>query len=261
MLWRGRRGSENVEDRRGMSTRTIAAGGGLGTIVLVVLYLLIGGGKGEDLKNILPTGEPSASGQPLTAAQKEAGEFVSVVLAETEDVWHAILDSSGTAYREPKIVLFSGSTESACGYAQAAVGPFYCPGDETIYMDLDFLADLQNRLGARGDFAAAYIIAHEVGHHVQNLLGVMDRVNARSGALDETGDDSVAVRLELQADFLAGVWAHHAQRTKISSRKATSRRSTRPGPSATTGSRNGLRATSSPIPSPTGRRPSGQNGS
>jgi len=214
MEWRGRRESSNVEDRRGISGRTVAAGGGLGTVILVVLYLLFGGGKSEDLKNILSTGAPSTGSRPLTTAEKEQGDFIKVVLAETEDVWHSLLDSSTRAYREPHLVLFSKLTESACGFAQAAVGPFYCPGDETIYLDLDFLAALQQKLGAQGDFAVAYIIAHEVGHHVQKLLGIQDQFEAKRRGLDEVKSNALSVRLELQADYLAGVWAHHAQRTK-----------------------------------------------
>ena len=214
MEWRGRRESSNVEDRRGISGRTVAAGGGLGTVILVVLYLLFGGGKSEDLKNILSTGAPSTGSRPLTTAEKEQGDFIKVVLAETEDVWHSLLDSSTRAYREPHLVLFSKLTESACGFAQAAVGPFYCPGDETIYLDLDFLAALQQKLGAQGDFAVAYIIAHEVGHHVQKLLGIQDQFEAKRRGLDEAKSNALSVRLELQADYLAGVWAHYAQRTK-----------------------------------------------
>jgi uncharacterized protein len=216
MLWKGRRQSSNVEDRRGISGRTMVAGGGLGTVVLVVLYLLLGGGKGDELQNILPTtGGSSTENRQLTAAEKEQGDFVSVILAETEDVWHSLFSDAGKTYREPKLVLFSGMTQSGCGSAQAAVGPFYCSGDETVYIDLDFLSDLQNRLGAQGDFAVAYIIAHEVGHHVQNLLGIMDQVQEqRAAGLDERESNDLSVRMELQADFLAGVWAYHAQRTK-----------------------------------------------
>ena len=216
MLWKGRRQSSNVEDRRGISGRTMVAGGGLGTVVLVVLYLLLGGGKGDDLQNILPTtGASSTENRQLTTAEKEQGDFVSVILAETEDVWHSLFNTAGKTYREPKLVLFSGMTQSGCGYAQAAVGPFYCSGDETVYIDLDFLSDLQNRLGAQGDFAVAYIIAHEVGHHVQNLLEIMDQVQEqRAAGLDERESNDLSVRMELQTDFLAGVWAYHAQRTK-----------------------------------------------
>ncbi|HOU21729.1 MAG: neutral zinc metallopeptidase [Kiritimatiellae bacterium] len=212
MLWKGRRESANVVDRRSVRAGTVAAGG-LGTVVLVVLYLLAGG-SGEDLQKLLPATQPSATSQPLTPAQEEAGQFVAVILAETEDVWHSLLDGTGVPYREPKLVLFSGATESGCGFAQSAIGPFYCSADESIYMDLDFLSDLQNRLGADGDFAVAYIIAHEVGHHVQHLLGILGQVNARRGGRQEAGSDSLSVRLELQADFLAGVWAHYAHRTK-----------------------------------------------
>jgi predicted metalloprotease len=214
MDWRGRRESSNVEDRRGMSGRTLATGGGLGTVVLVVLYLLLGGGKSEDLKNILSTGSTSTETRPLTAAEKEQGDFIKVVLAETEDVWHSLLDSGTRSYREPHLVLFSKLTQSGCGYAQASVGPFYCPSDETVYLDLDFLAALQQKLGAQGDFAVAYIIAHEVGHHVQKLLGIQDRFDAKRRGLDEAQSNALGVRLELQADYLAGIWAHYAERTK-----------------------------------------------
>jgi len=216
MLWKGRRQSSNVEDRRGISGRTMAAGGGLGTVILVVLYLLLGGGKGDDLQNILPTiGESATENRQLTTAETEQGQFVSVILAETEDVWHSLFNDAGKTYREPKLVLFSGMTQSGCGTAQSAVGPFYCSGDETVYIDLDFLSDLQKRLGAQGDFAVAYIIAHEVGHHVQNLMGIMDQVQEqRAAGIDERESNNLSVRMELQADFLAGVWAYHAQRTK-----------------------------------------------
>ncbi len=147
-------------------------------------------------------------------AEAELALFASVVLKDTEDVWRALFSESGMTYRDPTLVLFSGSVQSACGYSSSATGPFYCPGDEKLYLDLSFLAQLQQRLGATGDFAMAYIIAHEVGHHVQNLLGTMNQMQSLRGRVSETEYNASVVRLELQADFLAGVWAHHAQRTK-----------------------------------------------
>jgi predicted metalloprotease len=142
------------------------------------------------------------------------GDFVSVVLADTEDVWHMLFRQEGLKYREPKLVLFSNATQSACGFARSATGPFYCPADEIVYIDLDFLQAMQRHLGAPGDFAIAYVIAHEVGHHVQKLLGIMDKTNRMRQQLSTREYNRYMVRLELQADFLAGIWAHHAQRMK-----------------------------------------------
>ena len=216
MLWKGRRTSDNVEDRRGMTGRRVAVGGGLGAIAIAVIVLLLGGNPGEVMQNIQtapPAGEEQA--QALSQEDKELGEFVGVILADTEDVWNQVFRQAGEQYREPKLVLFTNATESACGYAQSATGPFYCSGDEKVYIDLGFFQEMQQRLGARGDFAWAYVIAHEVGHHVQNLLGVMQQANERmqrSSSQEEA--NRILVRLELQADFLAGVWAHHAQRMK-----------------------------------------------
>ncbi|HPT12504.1 MAG TPA: neutral zinc metallopeptidase, partial [Bacteroidales bacterium] len=150
----------------------------------------------------------------LTEHQKEMGEFVSVVLGYTEDVWGEIFRQNGLEYRQPKLVLFSDNIESQCGYAAAATGPFYCPTDEKVYIDLDFLEKLQSQLGAQGDFAAAYIIAHEVGHHVQNLLGTLDKANEAKSGVSEAEANKISVKVELQADFLAGIWAHYAQQMK-----------------------------------------------
>ncbi|MDD8012477.1 MAG: zinc metallopeptidase [Acidobacteriota bacterium] len=216
MLWKGRRQSDNVEDRRGISGRQVAVGGGLGAIALAVIVLLLGGNPQDVMQN-LPTSQPAGpqQAQALSQEDKEMGEFVGVILADTEDVWNEILSQGGEQYREPKLVLFTNATDSACGYAQSATGPFYCSGDEKVYIDLGFFQEMQKKLGARGDFAWAYVIAHEVGHHVQNLLGVMQQANARmqqSSSQEEA--NRLLVRLELQADFLAGVWAHHAQRMK-----------------------------------------------
>jgi predicted metalloprotease len=215
MLWKGRRQSENIEDRRGLSGRGVALGGGLGALAIAVIVLLLGGNPEEVMQN-LQTTQPQGQEQAraLTAEEKELGEFVGVILADTEDVWNQVLRQDGLEYREPKLVLFSQATESACGFARSASGPFYCSGDEKVYIDLAFFQEMQQKLGARGDFAWAYVIAHEVGHHVQNLLGVMQQANERMQGASREEANRVLVRLELQADFLAGVWAHHAQRMK-----------------------------------------------
>lgn len=215
MLWKGRRQSQNIEDRRGSSGRKVALGGGLGALAVTIIVLLLGGNPDEVMQN-LQTSPASGHEQArtLTAEEKEMGDFVAVVLADTEDVWNGIFRQNEGEYREPKLVLFSGATDSACGFAQSATGPFYCPGDEKIYIDLDFFREMQQRLGARGDFAWAYVIAHEVGHHVQNLLGIMEQMQEKQQRLGRQDYNRYLVRLELQADFLAGVWAHHAQRLK-----------------------------------------------
>ena len=215
MLWKGRRQSQNIEDRRGSSGRKVALGGGLGALAVTIIVLLLGGNPDEVMQN-LQTSPASGHEQArtLTAEEKEMGDFVAVVLADTEDVWNGIFRQNEGEYREPKLVLFSGATDSACGFAQSATGPFYCPGDEKIYIDLDFFREMQQRLGARGDFAWAYVIAHEVGHHVQNLLGIMEQMQEKQQRLGRQDYNRTLVRLELQADFLAGVWAHHAQRLK-----------------------------------------------
>jgi predicted metalloprotease len=213
----GGRESGNVEDRRGggfRGGRGIAVGGGLGSVVLVVLALLFG----VDPSVILSGGDPGApagrteqaqGGAP--AADDAGSRFVRRVLAETEDVWNPIFEGMGRRYEEPRLVLFSGGVQSACGMAQSAVGPFYCPGDNRVYIDLDFLAQMQRQLGAPGDFAAAYVIAHEVGHHVQNQLGVLGRVQQLRGRADQAAGNALQVRVELQADCLAGLWARRAQ--------------------------------------------------
>jgi hypothetical protein len=190
-------------------------GGGLGALALTIIVLLLGGNPEEVMQNLQA---PQSGGQEqtrtLTAEEQELGEFVGVILADTEDVWNQVLRQQGVQYREPKLVLFSQATDSACGYAQSATGPFYCSGDEKLYIDLEFFQEMQQKLGARGDFAWAYVIAHEVGHHVQNLLGIMQQAQERMQGLSREEANRVLVRLELQADFLAGVWAHHAQRMK-----------------------------------------------
>jgi predicted metalloprotease len=216
MRWQGRRKSENVEDRRGISGRGLAVGGGLGTVVIVALYLLLGGKPDEIIQSLQTEGTTptSTTTQPLSEKDKEMGDFVSVVLANLEDTWQPLFQQMGQTYRAPHLVLFTDQVSSACGYAGAATGPFYCPGDEKVYLDLSFFEEMQNKLGAPGDFALAYVIAHEVGHHVQKLLGINDQVMAERQRLDERDFNQLMVRMELQADFLAGVWAHYAQQAK-----------------------------------------------
>jgi uncharacterized protein len=215
MKFKGRRQSSNVEDlRTGSGGRSIGFKGGIiGTLAIALVIYLLGGNPLEviNLMNVGP--QQVGSEVPLSEEDAKMGEFVSVVLADTEEVWHKLFNGMGQVYHEPKLVLFRTSVQSACGFAQSATGPFYCPGDEKVYLDLDFLETLQNRLGAEGDFAVAYIIAHEVGHHVQKLLGTMEILDqARARRASETTLNELTVRLELQADFLAGIWIHHAQK-------------------------------------------------
>ncbi len=213
MRWQGKRTSDNVEDRRGISGKRLAVGGGLGGLVVLILYFLLGGNPDQITQTlqIEETASPSAAGQPLSAKDKEMGDFVSVVLADTEDIWRTLFREIGQDYREPRLVLFTDQVSSGCGYAGAVSGPFYCPGDEKVYLDLGFFEDMQRQLGAPGDFALAYVIAHEVGHHVQKLLGVYDQVMAQRGQVSEREFNQLLVRMELQADFLAGVWTHHTR--------------------------------------------------
>lgn len=215
MKWQGRRMSGNVEDRRRLGGRGIAVGGGLGGLVILVLFMMLGGDPAEVMQSLPQAGidAPMDMDQPLSAEDEQQGQFVAVVLAETEDVWRQIFQQNGQVYREPKLVLFTNQVSSACGHAGASVGPFYCPYDEELYIDLGFFEQMQRQLGAPGDFALAYVIGHEVGHHVQNLLGISEQVMAQREHLDKTEFNRLSVRLELQADFLAGVWAHYAERT------------------------------------------------
>jgi uncharacterized protein len=213
MLWRGSRQSENVEDRRGVSGGGLAIGGGLGGIVLLVIALLLGVDP-RQLLNQAPSDDPRSAtetSRPVNASEEELKQFVTAVLGETEDVWNELFRRSGKRYIEPKLVLFTDQARSGCGLAGAAVGPFYCPGDQKVYIDLSFYQELKSRFRAPGDFAQAYVIAHEVGHHVQNLLGVMDRAKSGQNGMRRETANQLSVRLELQADFLAGVWAHYAQ--------------------------------------------------
>lgn len=216
MRWRGERQSSNIEDRRGMSRGGIAIGGGLGGIVLIALALLFGADPRQVLEQVPSSGPgPGQQSRPINPEEEELKQFVATVLASTEDVWHEQFRLLGRQYREPTLQLFSDRAESACGVAGASVGPFYCPEDEKIYIDLSFFRELSTRFRAPGDFAQAYVIAHEVGHHVQNLLGTMDQVNSARARNTERLNNEISVRLELQADFYAGVWAHYAQRKGV----------------------------------------------
>lgn len=214
MLWQGRRESENVEDARGSGGGgRIMLGGGIGTVILVVLYLLLGGDP-QALFNSQQAQLPESAQFDNQAPRDEASKFVAVVLADTEDAWNEVFRQMGRRYEEPRLVLFTDLIQSGCGFASGATGPFYCPQDRRVYIDLGFFRQLQERLGAGGDFAEAYVIAHEVGHHVQNLLGISDRVQAARGRVSQSEYNQLSVRLELQADFLAGVWARYTDRVK-----------------------------------------------
>jgi predicted metalloprotease len=210
------RESGNVEDRRGMRVSRTAVGGGVGTLLLVLAALYLG----VDPRLLLteaPTSERTAgeiSTQPRPAEENRLADFVSKVLANTEDTWQELFRRGGKTYREPKLVLFTGAVESACGFAQAAAGPFYCPEDQKVYIDLGFYREMRERFRAPGDFAQAYVIAHEVGHHVQNLLGISEKVQAARARGSQAQANRLSVRLELQADCFAGVWAHHAEKAR-----------------------------------------------
>jgi predicted metalloprotease len=205
MRWEMGRRSDNIEDRRGMGMPLIA-GGGIGTVILLLVAMFFG----FDPSAIVQSGPQTSVGGQASPKNDTARDFVSVVLADTEDTWQDIFTRMNREYREPKLVLFTGAVSSACGMAEAAVGPFYCPGDERVYLDLDFFRELGDRFGAPGDFAQAYVIAHEVGHHVQKLLGLARMSQGAGGR----GATSVSVRRELQADCFAGIWAHNADRTR-----------------------------------------------
>jgi uncharacterized protein len=210
MKYKGRRGSANVEDRRGMGGKTLV-GGGIGGLIIVLIITFMGGNSDEILNDLGATGTDQNVAYEETEEEKELAEFVSVVLADTEEVWSSLFAEEGLTYKEPKLVLYSGSVQSACGAAGSAVGPFYCPGDQKLYIDLSFYQELQNKFQAPGDFAMAYVIAHEVGHHVQTLLGTSGQVNELRQRLSQEEFNKYSVKLELQADYYAGVWAHHAQ--------------------------------------------------
>ena len=218
MQWLGRRESSNVDDRRGLSGGKVAAGGGIASVVVYLIYSFLSGNSvdpSQIQQKLSPQTDQSA---PLSPEEQKADDqrasFVKVVLAETEDVWNTIFTENGKQYSEPSLVLFRGSVESACGNAGSASGPFYCPGDGKLYIDLSFYQDLQYKLNAPGDFPMAYVVAHEVGHHIQNLMGTASKVNQLRQQLNETEFNKYSVMMELQADFYAGVWAHYEQKKK-----------------------------------------------
>jgi uncharacterized protein len=214
MKWQGRRRSSHVEDRRGMRGRTGLVGGGIGTIVILLIALFLG----VDPSALMQMGEAVAPTEQAPAAlppeSDTLAQFISVVLADTEETWNTLFAEEGRDYPEPTLVLFSDAVRSACGSAQAAVGPFYCPTDQKVYIDLSFYRDLQERFGAPGDFAQAYVIAHEVGHHVQTVLGISGQVDAVRRRGGQAEGNRLSVMQELQADCFAGIWAHHAQRAR-----------------------------------------------
>lgn len=214
MRWKGRRESSNVEDRRRISSKGIV-GGGIGTIIVFIVVLLLGGDPISLLQNTQISEQQTSSNYIESAEEKELAQFVSVVLAETENTWHDIFKEKGAIYREPKLVLFSGRVESACGVAGSSTGPFYCPADEKLYIDLSFYDELQKRFKAPGDFAMAYVIAHEVGHHIQKLTGITDKMEQLRRRISEEEYNNYSVRLELQADFYAGVWAHYTKQKNL----------------------------------------------
>ncbi len=216
MRWKGRRQSENVEDRRGVSGGAVV-GGGIGLLVIAMIVGLLGGDPRQFMQQAqqqaqVGNGQDAAS--ELSPRDIERGEFVSTVLADTEDVWNKIFAESGLKYEEPRLELFARQTQSGCGVASSAAGPFYCPADRKVYLDTAFFDQLDKQLGAPGDFAQAYVVAHEVGHHVQNLLGKTRELDKVRGRIPEAEYNDLSVRLELQADFYAGLVFHHAQRQK-----------------------------------------------
>lgn len=224
MRWKGREQSDNVIDNRGKARGAVAAGGGLGIIgiiIAVAMTLMQGGDAGDAAKSAMSAmakqqaaSAQAAASAPPSEADAETAEFVSVVLKDTEDVWTALLPTIGKQYQKPQLEMFSDDVKTACGGATSAVGPFYCPGDNKIYLDTVFFEELRTKFKAPGDFACAYVIAHEVGHHIQNLLGLSMQVQSQQARLSKTEGNKLSVRLELQADFLAGVWTHHIQKTK-----------------------------------------------
>lgn len=212
MRWLGGRESDNVDDRRGSGGGGLLVGGGIGTVVIAVIVMLLGG----DPSDVLNQGSSQQAAPVNQQADDRAAQFTKRTLASTEDVWTKLFAEQGAQYRKPVLVLFRGVTSSGCGTAQKAMGPFYCPLDQKVYIDLSFYDDLAERFQAPGDLAMAYVIAHEIGHHVQKQLGIMDKTDQLRQRLSEREYNRVSVRLELQADFFAGVWAHHAQGQSIS---------------------------------------------
>lgn len=218
MRWRGGRRSSNIEDRRGARPSRGLLGGGIGTIVIIVIAMYFGVDPTFLIEGMQRVNVPSSSTgkrpAPEDLANDPLADMISVVMADTEDVWHEIFAARGRRYQEPKLVLFSGATRSACGMGQAAMGPFYCPADQKAYIDLSFYEDMRNRFRAPGDFAQAYVLAHEVGHHVQNLLGISSEVRRMQSGRGKAQANELSVRLELQADCLAGVWANRADKAR-----------------------------------------------
>ena len=217
MRWKDGRRSSNVEDRRGLPLARGVKGGGIGVVLVALIAMYFGVDPSIILNQGAPTGgSPAAYSTPAprSAAEEQLADFVAVVLGDTEDTWRALFQQQGKRYREPTLVLFAGAVESACGFAEAAVGPFYCPGDQKVYIDLSFYRDLRSRYQAPGDFAQAYVIAHEVGHHVQNLLGISKQVRTQQARAGQVVANQLSVRQELQADCFAGVWAYHAHRAR-----------------------------------------------
>ncbi len=215
MRWQIGRRSENVEDRRGSRISAPVVGGGIGAVILSLVVALLGGDPSVIWQQDgTQSDRPTTESPRTTQAQDKMSDFVSVVLADTEDTWSSIFRQQGNTYVEPKLVLYSDAVKSACGFARSAVGPFYCPRDQKVYIDLSFYRDLKNKYQAPGDFAQAYVIAHEVGHHVQNLLGISDKVQGLQNQVGEVQANQLSVKLELQADCFAGVWANHAERSR-----------------------------------------------
>jgi len=213
MRWQDLRRSGNVEDRRGMSGGGKVAIGGIGMIIVLAIGLLTGQDPGEILGNLqgTETQQPAQTRPPGPLPDDKTADFVSAVLGSTEDVWSDIYAANDGQYEKPKLQIFEDATQSACGGASAAMGPFYCPADQKVYIDLDFCNELRDRFKAPGDFAVAYVVAHEVGHHVQNLMGISNQLQEQRGRISKEEYNKLSVKLELQADFLAGVWANHAQ--------------------------------------------------
>ena len=218
MRWKGREQSSHVEDRRGRSVRRVGGSIGIGTLILALAYTFLTGNPPTEILQQMqqaPVEQTAPSGGQTKRADDELADFVKVVFKDNEDVWDKIFrEQLHARYRYPTLVLYDGMTQAACGMAQAAVGPFYCPADEKVYLDLSFYRDLKNRFGASGDFAMAYVVSHEVGHHVQNLLGITQQVEKLRRRLSPKEFNKLSVRLELNADYLAGVWAHHIDKMK-----------------------------------------------
>ena len=216
MRWKHGRRSDNIEDRRGMRVGGRGlAGGSIGAIILALVAVYFGVDPSVVLNQAGgPTTGQQTQQAPFSPEEEQLKEFVSVVLADTEDVWGALFQEAGEQYRQPRLVLFSGAVESACGFAEAAMGPFYCPSDQNLYLDMSFFSDLAKRHDAPGDFAQAYVVAHEVGHHVQTLLGISEKVHAARRRAGAAEGNAMQVKMELQADCFAGVWAHHANQSR-----------------------------------------------